>query len=255
MEAKETKETCSYHRLPLLPQAEFLVRLPYASQRTYLTVPSDKEQQHCLSLSCTSLNQFQAPVKPPENLSKTRADKKLAKHFLMRLFAADDKKKLGIKADVFAHAAMFQFYLDFHALATSADDEESQPGFPAHPGNFKQVGRNSVKNWRSSEKVMMDLTQDYWATHPLLRCVTSETEGSKLVFAYGEDVGKWKLVAEVIRRAQVADSTKRKESEKRKDLLVFFEAMDTCVFRLDDLHSEFSDRARELSKKKICNLL
>lgn len=217
----ETKETSSYHRLPLLPQAEFLVRLPHASQRTYLSVPSDKEQQHCLSLSCTSLNQFQAPVKPPENLSKT----------------------------------MFQFYLDFHALATSADDEESQPGFPAHPGNFKQVGRNSVKNWRSSEKVMMDLTQDYWATHPLLRCTTSETEGSKLVFAYGEDVGKWKLVAEVIRQAQVADSTKRKESEKRKDLLVFFEAMDTCVFRLDDLHSEFSDRARELSKKKICNLL
>ena len=86
-------------------------------------------------------------------------------------------------------------------------------------------------------------------------CLASETEGSKLVFAYGEDVGKWKLVAEVIRRAQVADSTKREESENRKDLLLFFDAMEICVFRLDDLHSEFSDRARELSKKKICNLL
>jgi len=241
----------------LLPQTELVFKVTpiHASLRTYLS-PDDKRGEHCLSLKCPTLalQSLHPNVQPPSRISETRGNGRLAKHFLLSLMDEDRQMSLGMLGEVFGLAAMFQFYLDFWALAVRKIDTEEPPDFPASTGNYKNIkfceetGREKKENWRDVKSVMTDLRQDYWSTHPLA--------SSKPILRW-EDVREvWTSVGDVLFRAQQDLKTDIEMDDRyEKDILILASAMELCVFRLENFHSKFSDRAKLVKNSNKCILL
>jgi len=241
----------------LLPQTELVFKVTpvHLSLRTYLST-DDTRGEHCLSLKCPTLalQSLHPHVQPPSRISETRGNQRLAKHFLLSLMDEDRQKSLGILGEVFGLAAMFQFYLDFWALAVRKKDTEEPSAFPASTGNYKnikfsdEVGREKKENWRDLKSVMTDLRQEYWSTHPLAT--------SKPILRWEDDREVWTSVGDVLLRAQ-QDLKADIEMDARyeKDILVLASAMELCVFRLEKFHSKFSDRARLVKNSNKCILL
>jgi len=240
----------------LLPQTELVFKVTpiHPSLLTYLS-PNDKRGEQCLSLKCPTLalQSLHPNVQPPANISQTRGNERLAKHFLLSLMEEDRQKSLGMLGEVFGLAAMFQFYLDFWALAVKKSDiEEEPPDFPAPNGNYRSIkfsaekGRERKENWRDVKSVMTDLRKCYWSTHPLAT--------SKSILRWEDDREVWRSVGDVLLRAQ-EDFSLADIERYEKDILILASAMELCVFRLDQFHSKFSDRAKVLKKSNKCILL
>ena len=242
----------------LLPQTELVFKVTpiHPSLRTYLA-PDDTRGQHCLSLKCPTLalQSLRPNVQPPTRISETRGNERLAKHFLLSLMEEDRQRSLGMPGEVFGLAAMFQFYLDFWALAIKKSDTEEPPEFPAKTGNYKNIkfsderGREKKENWRDVKSVMTDLRQDYWSTHPLAT--------SKPVLRWDDDRETWRSVGDVLFRAQQDSKVDIDEMDPRyeRDVLLLASAMELCVFRLEKFHSKFSDQANMVKNSNKCILL
>ena len=235
----------------LLPQTQLVFEVTpiHPSLSTYLS-PDDTSGEHCLSLKCPTLalQSLHPNVQPPARISETRGNGRLAKHFLLSLMDEDRQKSFGMQGEVFGLAAMFQFYLDFWALAVRKTDMEEPPDFPASPGSYKVIkfsdkaGRERKENWRDVKKVMIDLRQGYWSSHPLA--------SKKPILRWEDDREVWNSVGDVLLRAQ-----QDIKADVEKDILILANAMELCVFRLEKFHSKFSDRAKVVKKSNKCTLL
>lgn len=242
----------------LLPQTELVFKVTpiHPSLRTYLS-PDNTKGEHCLSLKCPTLalQSLHPNVQPPARISETRSSERLAKHFLLSLMEEDRQKSLGMLGEVFGLAAMFQFYLDFWALAIKkSDKKEEPPDFPASTGNYRSIkfsdekGREKKENWRDVKSVMADLRKSYWSTHPLAT--------SKPILRWEDDREVWRSVGDVVLRAQQDFKTDIElDATYEKDILLLSSAMELCVFRLEKFHSKFSERAKEVKNSNKCILL
>ena len=241
----------------LLPQTELVFKVTpiHPSLGTYLS-PHDTRGEHCLSLKCPTLalQSLHPNVQPPANISQTRGNERLAKHFLLSLMEEDRQKSLGSLDEVFGLAAMFQFYLDFWALAIKKSDNEEPPDFPASTGSYRNIkfsdekGREKKENWRDVKSVKTDLRKPYWSTHPLATC--------KPILRWEDDREVWRSVGDVLSRAQQDFKTDiEMDARYEQDILVLASAMELCVFRLEKFHSKFSDRAKVVKNSNKCILL
>ena len=242
----------------LLPQTELVFKVTpiHPSLGTYLS-SNDTRGEHCLSLKCPTLalQSLHPNVQPPANISQTRGNERLAKHFLLSLMEEDRQKSLGSLDEVFGLAAMFQFYLDFWALAIKKSDNEEPPDFPASTGSYRNIkfsdekGREKRENWRDVKSVMADLRKYYWSTHPLVT--------SKLILRWEADREIWRSVGDVLHRAQQDYNKADIEMDARyeTDILLLASASERCVSRLEKFHSKFSDRAKVVKNSNKCILL
>jgi len=213
----------------------------HGSLATYLHLPKESHQQiKCLKLSCNSLTSI-LPIDNPEDLNFTMMNSVLAKHFLLKLWKKDQDNSSS--SSQFGYAAMFQFCLDFYALAVKRDDGKDDVEFPAEPAkytryDFELTNPESSKGWIFPRNFQDKLRQEYWKSHPLCK----------------EKQERWVEVGKVIKKCSGTNTGELEDKEIEKMLKVLAEAVDKCVDELMEVHDEFQDHARQ-RKKGCCTLM
>ena len=197
----------------------------------------------CSSLVSICNNQ---PTSPP-NLAKTRESPTLATHFMLMLQDMDAKN--SCEEDEFGFASMFQFYLDFYALAVTSTGLEGSQAFPVKP----QDGRSfDTKNWSYRElnspgwkplqQIQSGLNLLYWRSHPLRnswRCL--EVFGD-------DDKDIWRGASEAL-RAEPFDFGEN-------ELLALADAMSAWTSRLEPIHREFQVKLKaKANQRRRCYIL
>ena len=209
---------------------------------TYL--PPSSPLPSCLSLSCSSLAPLCRVLPEPLDLATTRDTPALARHFLLQLQTRDQER--GARPGHLGYAAMFQYYLDFFALAVKAEGQEECPTFPASPREGVSYQSKACdwsngewEGWRGLEEVQASLQLPYWQSHPL------QGQGWQ---CYPEDKVLWQEVGKVLGLAPVG----------RGEVTLLAKAMVTTCAKLDSLHRVFHGGLREkkegMSRRK-CSVM
>jgi len=156
----------------------------------------------------------------------------------------DAKKNCG--REELGYASMFQFYLDFYALAITSTGLEGSQSFPVKP----QDGRSyDTKNWNYTDiespgwkplrDVQTTLNLLYWRSHPLQqswRC---------LGMAGYDDKDTWRIASEALRAEPFGED----------NLLALADTMSAFSSRLEPIHKEFQIKLKaKASQKRRCNI-
>ena len=218
---------------------------------TFVTSPSSPS---CLAFVnspsspfCSSLRSICKDIPdPPPNLAKTRESLTLATHFMLMLQDLDSKRNCD--REVLGYASMFQFYLDFYALAVTSTGLEGSQAFPVKPQDGRSYDPNHVWNrkdinspgWKPLKEVQSTLNLQYWRSHPLQhswRCIEVDDH---------DDNKTWRGASDALKA----------ESFGENDLLALARTMSMFISRLDPFHKEFqkSLRAKAIQRRR-CHIL
>lgn len=218
---------------------------------TFVTSPSSPS---CLSF----VNSTSSPSSPfcssllsicnnipssPQNLAKTRESLTLATHFMLMLQDLDSKKNCD--REELGYASMFQFYLDFYALAVTSTGLEGSQAFPVKPQDGRIYDTKKwidtdidSPGWKPLKEIQTNLTLLYWRSHPLQsnswRCLDVT------------DKKHWQGASEAL----------KVESFGEKDLLSLADTMSALSSRLEPIHREFQMKLIDkASQKRRCQIL
>ena len=155
----------------------------------------------------------------------------------------DSKKNCG--KEELGYASMFQFYLDFFALAVTSTGIEGSQAFPVKPQegrcyDTKSWDSRNIRSpgWKTLQDIQASLKLLYWRSHPLCdswRCL--EVPGY-------DDKDTWTGVSESLKAEQFGE----------EELLVLADAMSFWASRLEPFHKEFQLKlkARANQKRRCC---
>jgi len=156
-----------------------------------------------------------------------------------------DAKK-NCEREELGYASMFQFYLDFYALAITSTGLEGSQAFPVKP----QDGRSyDTKNWSYRDlkspgwKLLKDVQTTlnllYWRSHPLQhswRCLE--------VTGY-DDKDTWRIASEALKAEPFGED----------NLLSLADTMSALSSRLEPIHKEFQIKLKaKASQKRRCHI-
>ena len=156
-----------------------------------------------------------------------------------------DAKK-NCEREELGYASMFQFYLDFYALAVTSTGLEGSQAFPVKP----QDGRSyDTKNWnyrdmtspgwKTLKDVQTTLNLLYWRSHPLQhswRC---------LEVAGYDDKDTWRIASEALKAEPFGED----------NLLALADTMSALSSRLEPIHKEFQIKLKaKASQRRRCHI-
>jgi len=164
------------------------------------------------------------------------------------LMLQDLDSKSSCDREVLGYASMFQFYLDFFALAVTSTGLEGSQAFPVKPQDGRSYDPNHVWNrkdinspgWKPLKEVQSTLNLQYWRSHPLQhswRCLEVDDH---------DDNKTWRGASDALKA----------ESFGENDLLALARTMSMFISRLDPFHKEFqkSLRAKAIQRRR-CHIL
>ena len=151
-----------------------------------------------------------------------------------------DKEELG-------YASMFQFYLDFYALAVTSNGLEGSQAFPVKPQdgrsyNTKNWSYRDIKSpgWKPLKEIQTTLNLLYWRSHPL------QSSWRCLEVAGYDDKDTWRGASEALKA----------ESFGEDDLLSLADTMSLLSSRLEPFHQEFQIKLKaKASQRRRCHIL
>jgi len=235
----------------LLPQMKDVMKGRHGSLTTYQATPM-VGMEACLSFSCKSLNSL-VPLPKPQDLNNTMMNTNLAKHFLLKLWKKDQAEH-GDTTNLFGYAAMFQFCLDFYALAVRREDSDAEVEYPARPAKWKreqfELTKPNSEGWRESREIWDRLQHNYWRNHSLLQLVSQIKGPLNLSVEDDSERVKWVKTANVIRNCSATEN-KFDEEDMEMMLKVLSDAVRMSVTKLLPVHQEFQDAVNNKHKKGI----